>query len=816
MPPQHFGKLLRGVPVPPSDGSVEDDTLLIGQFDGCNDSVLTNESGNENSSPAHNFYQIPVLLSNRCQPQSHYQPHARNRNLKTVKRSNKSLEALELPSVMNLNPRSIYNKIDEFHTLVSELEVDLVCMSESWEREGLTLDQIITLENYQVISNVHQRTGMGGRPALVINDKKFSVQNLTNTLVNIPYGVEITWAILTPKQVYPSSVVKKIAVASIYSKPKSRKKTLLLDHIAETYHMLCSKYQHGLHFILAGDTNDLKLESILSLSPNLKQVVNSATRGTKILDPIITTLSKFYQSPVCLPPLDNDPDKNGAPSDHKIVFMKPVNAINNNPARKVKMVKFRPLPESGIQEMGKWIVNHNWDEVSGASSAHDKAAIFQSILLDKVNLFLPEKIFNFTSEDQVWATPEIKDISRKKKREYNKNRKSTKWKSLNTLFEEKCSLAREAYYTNIVLDLKHSNPGQWHSKLKRMTSHDQVKTEEVIVESICHLSDQEQAEEIADKFCKISNEYEPIDPEKICVNQNDDKPAPNFEAHQIHEYLKRIKTNTSTVKNDIPAKVIKEFAPELSSQMADILNCMVRQGEFPDIWKLEMVTPVPKVYPPASVNDLMKISGLKNFSKIAEKILGNFLILDMSETRDPSQYGNEKGISVNHYLIKMINEILVSVDKNAANEKFAVFCSLIDWRQAFDRQFHTLGVQSFINNGVRNSLIPLLVNYFQKRQMIVKWHNQESTLRKLNGGGPQGALWGILEYLSQTNENTNFVSSDQKFKFIDDLSILDKVNILSIGIASYNFKLHVASDIPTDGYYLTNDNFKTQEYLDKI
>ena len=546
---------MRGVPVPPSDGSVEDDTLLIGQFDGCNDSVLTNESGNENSSPAHNFYQIPVLLSNRCQPQSHYQPHARNRNLKTVKRSNKSLEALELPSVMNLNPRSIYNKIDEFHTLVSELEVDLVCMSESWEREGLTLDQIITLENYQVISNVHQRTGMGGRPALVINDKKFSVQNLTNTLVNIPYGVEITWAILTPKQVYPSSVVKKIAVASIYSKPKSRKKTLLLDHIAETYHMLCSKYQHGLHFILAGDTNDLKLESILSLSPNLKQVVNSATRGTKILDPIITTLSKFYQSPVCLPPLDNDPDKNGAPSDHKIVFMKPVNAINNNPARKVKMVKFRPLPESGIQEMGKWIVNHNWDEVSGASSAHDKAAIFQSILLDKVNLFLPEKIFNFTSEDQVWATPEIKDISRKKKREYNKNRKSTKWKSLNTLFEEKCSLAREAYYTNIVLDLKHSNPGQWHSKLKRMTSHDQVKTEEVIVESICHLSDQEQAEEIADKFGKISNEYEPINPEKICLNQNEDKPAPHFEAHQIHDYLKRIKTNISRMKNDI-----KEFA----------------------------------------------------------------------------------------------------------------------------------------------------------------------------------------------------------------------------------------------------------------
>ena len=83
-------------------------------------------------------------------------------------------------------------------------------------------------------------------------------------------------------------------MASIYSKPNSRKKTLFLDHIAETYHLMSSKYKRCLHFILAGDTNELKLDSIINLSPNLKQMVNSPTRGTTILDPIITTLSKFY------------------------------------------------------------------------------------------------------------------------------------------------------------------------------------------------------------------------------------------------------------------------------------------------------------------------------------------------------------------------------------------------------------------------------------------------------------------------------------------------------------------------------------------
>ena len=103
---------------------------------------------------------------------------------------------------------------------MSELQGDLILMSESWEREHLTLDQIISLEDHQIISNVYQRAGIGGRPAIIVNKKKFLVQNLTNTEVNIPYGVEIVWAILTPQNITPTSLIKKIVVAAIYSKPK--------------------------------------------------------------------------------------------------------------------------------------------------------------------------------------------------------------------------------------------------------------------------------------------------------------------------------------------------------------------------------------------------------------------------------------------------------------------------------------------------------------------------------------------------------------------------------------------------------------------
>ena len=198
---------------------------------------------------------------------------------------------------------------------------------------------------------------MGGRPAIIVNKKKYDVQDVTNTLIQIPWGVEAVWCVLTPKNVSQDSKIQKIACCSLYSKPDSRKKSLLLDHISEAYNILNKKYGKGLHFVIAGDTNDLRLESILSLSPNFRQIVQDWTRlnPPAILDPVLTTLSNFYQVPECLDPLDNDPDKNGKPSDHKIVLVKPVNTINNKSSRKVREVKVRPFTSSGLEKNEKLV-----------------------------------------------------------------------------------------------------------------------------------------------------------------------------------------------------------------------------------------------------------------------------------------------------------------------------------------------------------------------------------------------------------------------------------------------------------------------------
>ena len=213
---------------------------------------------------------------------------------------------------------------------------------------------------------------------------------------------------------------------------------------------------------------------------------------------------------------------------------------------------------------------------------------------------------------------------------------------------------------------------------------------------------------------------------------------------------------------------------------------------------------------------MRNISGLFNFDKVMEKLITEIMVIDMKEKSDPSQFGNEKGTSGDHYLVKMIHKILTAVDTNTRKEKFAVVASLIDWSSAFPRQCPKLGIQSFIQNGVRPSLIPILINYFQDRQMRVKWNGTLSTVRKINGGGPQGATIGILEYLSQSNNSADFLNQEDRYKFVDDLTMLEIVNLLTIGISSFNTKFQVPSDISDKNQYIDKTNLHTQQYLTNI
>ena len=79
-----------------------------------------------------------------------------------------------------------------------------------------------------------------------------------------------------------------------------------------------------------------------------------------------------------------------------------------------------------------------------------------------------------------------------------------------------------------------------------------------------------------------------------------------------------------------------------------------------------------------------------------------------------------------------------------------------------------------------------------------------------------GANLGNWEFLSQTNDNAECVPVEDRFKFVDDLSTIEVINLLTIGLSSLYMKNQVPSDIPVHGQFVDSSNTKSQQYLNQI
>ena len=131
------------------------------------------------------------------------------------------------------------------------------------------------------------------------------------------------------------------------------------------------------------------------------------------------------------------------------------------------------------------------------------------------------------------------------------------------------------------------------------------------------------------KFASIPNQYNALATENIQIPPFNESEIPRFHPAQVWFVMSKLDTNKSTVPGDIPAKILKIFAAYFSEPLTHIFNTCIRRGEYPNIYKYEICTPIPKVYPTQTLSQLRNISGLFTFDKIFEKLLAELMISDM-------------------------------------------------------------------------------------------------------------------------------------------------------------------------------------------
>ena len=403
-------------------------------------------------------------------------------------------------------------------------------------------------------------------------------------------------------------------------------------------------------------------------------------------------------------------------------------------------------------------------------------------------------------------------LHRRVQREYFRNRRSSKWKQLKVRFKREKRKAIKSFYEIFVTELKTTNPGKWYKMAKRIGAVDRMNGGDVSVESLQHLTNKQCSQKIAEHYSKISNEYSPVDHDQLPCYLPAEQ-VPQVEEYIVYERLKSLKKTRSTLPIDIPDKLRQACAVELAEPLTDIINSCLTEGQYPTLWKNEWVTPAPKVTNPKEIKDLRKISCTSDYSKLFEGFLKDWIIEDIYNKLDIGQFGGRSGIGTEHMIVCLLDRILKLLDTHL--DKSAVIAAFLDWSAAFDRQDPTLAIKQFIDMGVRPSLIPVLISYLSNRKMTVKFNGEESDLFNLVGGGPQGTLLGQIEYLVLTNNNADIVSKENRFKYIDDLTVLQLVCLSGL-LTEYNFKEHVASDVGVGQAFLPADSFPTQDHLNFI
>ena len=179
--------------------------------------------------------------------------------------------------------------------------------------------------------------------------------------------------------------------------------------------------------------------------------------------------------------------------------------------------------------------------------------------------------------------------------------------------------------------------------------------------------------------------------------------------------------------------------------LADTINAAMRQTCWPNVWKREVVTIIPKVQTPASLSETRNISCTPVFSKILEYFVLQQLREEVAIKNN--QYGSTSGVGTNHYLAYAWTDILEKLDQDSS-----ACCLLsVDFAKAFNTMCHFTCLKAIKEAGGSDHSIAMAAAFLTDKEMIFKVGDFKSSPRHLKGGAPQGTLMGNFLFILTTD-----------------------------------------------------------------
>ncbi len=251
----------------------------------------------------------------------------------------------------------------------------------------------------------------------------------------------------------------------------------------------------------------------------------------------------------------------------------------------------------------------------------------------------------------------------------------------------------------------------------------------------------------------------------------------------VRKTLSRINPRKAAGPDNIPGRVLKDCAAQLTDVLTDIFNTSLSQAVVPTCLKSTTIIPVPKQSPVSCLNDYRPIALTPIMMKCFERLVMHNIKNSLPNTLDPLQFAYRPNRSTDDAISSTLHLALTHLE----NKDSYVRMLFIDFSSAFN----TIIPQQLINKlnllGLNNSLCNWILDFLTGRPQSVRVGHNTSSTTTLSTGAPQGCVLSPLLFTLLTHDCTAKFSSNHIIKFADDTTV--------VGLISNNDETHYREEV---------------------
>ena len=656
---------------------------------------------------------------------------------KTIKEKPKKCRGLSwFPTIVLANVRALNNKFEEVRLRITNMQPDVVVLTESWLDER-TPDSSINISNYSIIRKDRNSKGGG-----ILCYVRSSYNSHVLTTDELPLLAHCCTEILTIFISSFSTLLICVYHPFFNNTAKDEEAINTFVAIIDSFLLTSAQRPDDVRLVLCGDFNDIrKLNNQLCSLTGLKPCVNLPSRGQHFLDQIYVNSSTVRKATL-QPPFGR--------SDHKVVLWRPESAPTVTVSKKMVRVHTKANMAAFMQAAA----STDWTAASNISHSVDESADhIQHVIVQLLNSYFPFRTIRVRSSDPIWMKPSLKILLKKRDRAHAKK----KWLKYIRLREEAIRHEKFLKARHLQQAMSSQTPRDLWKSINSISRREKMKssqgnlTAEDLSRYFAGIFQAPSADEESLSLCEL--------PHQLLV----------LSVNEVEDQQRKIKRKSSG-PDGIPYWVLRMLAPLIAPSLTVIFNRSLQDGCFPGCFKLANICPIPKTNEATEASHFLPISLLPILSKTFERLVVRKWISPQLSHIDASQFAylSIPGRGTACATSMIYHNILRHLDHSSGPVRILS----IDFAKAFDKLPHRSILSALVKLRLPFEVVAWIKDFFTNRRQQVTFQSSISEWRSIPSGVPQGSVLGPLLFCAVVSSLQPVYQNSRVVKYADDINLM--------------------------------------------